>query len=104
MLNFVFTKFNRNILENRNIVLTVCFFSVNLGFESPGCGISDSVQSWMDQIQHNGDSRPYNVTENDDEEEVLIHFSNEDQVGPAYKYSQEGNTRRKRSLPNPSSK
>lgn len=81
--------------------------SVNLGFDRPGCGISDSVQSWMDQIQHNGEpstqtnANKENVAKEASDEEVLLHFSNEDQVGPAYKYSVEGNTRRKRSLENP---
>lgn len=28
---------------------------VNLGLNHPGCGISDSTQSWMDQIQHSGE-------------------------------------------------
>jgi len=80
---------------------------VNLGFDRPGCGISDSVQSWMDQIQHNGEpstqtnANKENVAKEASDEEVLLHFSNEDQVGPAYKYSVEGNTRRKRSLENP---
>ena len=80
-------------------------FAVNIGHEHPGCGISDSVQSWMDQIQHNGEpSAILNVTEEYDDNEVPLHFSNEEQVGPAYKYSEQGNIRRKRSLPNPSPK
>ena len=28
---------------------------MNLGLNHPGCGISDSTQSWMDQIQHSGE-------------------------------------------------
>ena len=61
----------------------------------------------MDQIQHNGEpstqtnANKENVAKEASDEEVLLHFSNEDQVGPAYKYSVEGNTRRKRSLENP---
>ena len=82
------------------------YFAVNIGHEHPGCGISDSVQSWMDQIQHNGEpSAILNATEEyDDNVEVPLHFGNEEQVGPAYKYSEQGNVRRKRSLPNPSPK
>jgi len=83
---------------------------VNIGHEHPGCGISDSVQSWMDQIQHNGEpSAILNATEEYDDNNIAevppLHFSNEaEQVGPAYKYSEQGNIRRKRSLPNPSPK
>ena len=81
---------------------------VNLGLNRPGCGISDSVQSWMDQIQHNGEKdsidskgeehKDSNFESNNDkneetEEDVLepIHFNTEN-VGPAYKYSAEGNS------------
>ena len=41
-------------------------FSVNLGLNHPGCGISDSVQSWMDQIQHSGEK---DSNSNGDEQE-----------------------------------
>ena len=63
----------------------------------------------MDQIQHNGEpSAILNATEEYDDniaEVPPLHFSNEaEQVGPAYKYSEQGNIRRKRSLPNPSPK
>ena len=81
---------------------------VNLGLNRPGCGISDSVQSWMDQIQHNGEKdsidskgeehKDSNFESNNDkneetEEDILepIHFNTEN-VGPAYKYSAEGNS------------
>ena len=88
-----------------SVKIYMIYFSVNIGHEHPGCGISDSVQSWMDQIQHNGEpSAILNVTEEYDDNEVPLHFSNEEQVGPAYKYSEQGNIRRKRSLPNPSPK
>merc|ERR1711899_198539 len=89
---------------------------VNLGLNRPGCGISDSVQSWMDQIQHNGEKdsidskgeehKDSNFESNNDkneetEEDTLepIHFNTEN-VGPAYKCSAEGNSihrRKKRS-------
>ena len=36
--------------------------------------------------------------------EPIDHFANDDQFGPAYKYTTGGNIRRKRSLPHPSPK
>lgn len=88
---------------------------VNLGLNRPGCGISDSVQSWMDQIQHSGEKdsidskgdeqeqkdskNDTNETEEDNISDEPIHFNTEN-VGPAYKYSAEGNSihrRKKRS-------
>jgi disintegrin and metalloproteinase domain-containing protein 10 len=86
---------------------------VNLGLNHPGCGISDSTQSWMDQIQHSGEKddskgdeqeqKDSNKNDKTDEEDIVdepIQFETEDplKVGPAFKYSAEGNTpRRKRS-------
>lgn len=84
---------------------------VNLGLNHPGCGISDSVQSWMDQIQHsgekdsnsNGDEQEQKDSKNDTKDEDIvvdepIHFETKDplNVGPAYKYSAEGNSPRRR--------
>merc|ERR1712001_711193 len=42
---------------------------VNLGLNRPGCGISDSVQSWMDQIQHSGEKDPVAADSKGDEQE-----------------------------------
>merc|ERR1712141_851154 len=85
---------------------------LNAGSRHPGCGNSDSVQTWMDQIQNSGEQQP-------DQEPLLpakdlktekeeIHFQldpDDANAGPAYKYSKQGNTRSRRStrepLPNP---
>ena len=85
---------------------------VNLGLNHPGCGISDSTQSWMDQIQHSGEKddskgdeqeqKDSNKNDKTGEEDIVdepIQFETEDplKVGPAFKYSAEGNSpRRKR--------
>merc|ERR1711956_67322 len=72
---------------------------VNLGLNHPGCGISDSTQSWMDQIQHSGEKDDSKGDEEDIVDEP-IQFETEDplKIGPAFKYSAEGNSpRRKRS-------
>ena len=83
--------------------------SAGLGQRAPGCGISDSVQSWMDEVRHSGEKTelppprvidsPPSVPQVEDDDE---------QLGPQYKYSMEANdpgrARVKRSLPNPNSK
>lgn len=84
------------------------YFSAGLGApRSPGCGVSDSVQAWMDEVRYSGEktelppqiiTKPLNLPVDDDES-----------LGPQYKYSEEANdpvkSRVKRSaLPNPNSK
>jgi hypothetical protein len=60
-------------------------FAAGLGAKPPGCGVSDSVQSWMDEVRHSGEKTELPVqpatqpsAQNDDDGEL----------GPQYKYSQ----------------
>ena len=84
-------------------------FSAGLGPRAPGCGISDSVQSWMDGIRLNGERTELPakvVTQPPPQVEVVV--DDDANLGPEYKYSLEANdpilSRMKRSLPNPNSK
>ena len=85
------------------------YFSAGLGPRAPGCGISDSVQSWMDGIRLNGEKTELPakvVTQPPPQVEVVV--DDDANLGPEYKYSVEANdpsrSRMKRSLPNPNSK
>ena len=51
---------------------------MNLGLNRPGCGISDSVQSWMDQIQHSGEKDPVAADSKGDEQEEKDSNKNDD--------------------------
>ena len=82
--------------------------SAGLGHRTPGCGISDSVQSWMDEVRYSGEK-----TELPPPKVVAQPPVQDDDIdlGPQYKYSLEANdpsrsssSRVKRSLPNPNSK
>ena len=98
------------ILLNRKNSYNCCLLSAGLGPRTPGCGISDSVQSWMDEIRYSGEKTelppppppaaipPSTAQPQDDDADL----------GPQYKYSLEANdpsrSRVKRALPNPNSK
>ena len=55
----------------------------------------------MKHIQTSGEINVHNEV---NDTEPIEHFANDDQFGPAYKYTTGGNIRRKRSLPHPSPK
>ena len=84
---------------------------VNIGLKSPGCGISESTQSWMDSIQHSGEQQNEDNRSNNKEDPIIyqdtFEVENEEERKPSYKYSKQGQNRIKRSInpkPNPSSK
>ena len=86
---------------------------INLGLKSPGCGISESTQSWMDSIQHSGEQQDSSNDEQDIKQDNPVEFQetyeveNEERLKPSYKYSEQGQNRVKRSIgskPNPSAK
>ncbi len=74
------------------------------GLHAPGCGVSDSTQAWMDGIQNSAEypsSLPQDQVEEEQQDDLQFKTDN---VGPAYKYTEEGNRRVKRSLTNPNKK
>ncbi len=97
-----------------SLYLSLNFFdafvvSAGLGQRAPGCGISDSVQSWMDEVRHSGEKTELPPPQVVDSPTPVPQVVDEDeQLGPQYKYSMEANdpsrARVKRSLPNPNSK
>lgn len=101
------TKFHSVIYHEKHLIDPFHHSKkVNLGLNRPGCGVSDSVQSWMENIQRNGEKQN-DQEEEDNDEVVTLHVEDDDTIGPAYKYSAEGNSphlRRKRSMANPSSR
>ena len=77
--------------------------------KKPGCGVSDHVRDWMDNVQNSGEATPAPPTEPapspDAEEEEVVSVS--DDPNPTFKYTAEANdphVRRKRALANSSNK
>lgn len=83
--------------------------SRHAGHRAPGCGVSDSVQDWMNEVRHSGEKIDVVPPPKKEDPTPQVVVLDEDlQLGPQYKYSPEANDpnhiRSKRSLPNPNSK